>query len=146
MARKLRPGGPLHAAVAAATLASAVAIAVPSARADGTATPIKHVIIIIGENRTFDHVFATYAPQPGETVNNLLSQGIVNADGTPGTNSPARRKAQRRSPDTYNSAPPVKTPYAAAAAGDDRRRPFRAVATPSRRPSPASPPSGPRRP
>ena len=23
-----------------------------------TATPIKHVIVIIGENRTFDHVFA----------------------------------------------------------------------------------------
>ena len=27
-----------------------------------TLTPIKHVIIIIGENRTFDHVFATYTP------------------------------------------------------------------------------------
>ncbi len=27
-----------------------------------TATPIKHVIIIIGENRSFDHVFATYVP------------------------------------------------------------------------------------
>lgn len=25
-----------------------------------TATPIKHVIVIIGENRTFDHVYATY--------------------------------------------------------------------------------------
>lgn len=25
-----------------------------------TVTPIKHVIVIIGENRTFDHVFATY--------------------------------------------------------------------------------------
>ena len=24
-----------------------------------TATPIKHVIVIIGENRSFDHVFAT---------------------------------------------------------------------------------------
>ena len=28
----------------------------------GTRTPIKHVIIIIGENRTFDHIFATYTP------------------------------------------------------------------------------------
>ena len=27
-----------------------------------TTTPIKHVIVIIGENRTFDHVFATYVP------------------------------------------------------------------------------------
>ena len=32
-----------------------------------TRTPIKHVIVIIGENRTFDHVFATYKPKRGET-------------------------------------------------------------------------------
>lgn len=51
-----------------------------------TASPIKHVIVIIGENRTFDHVFATYKPKAGETVDNLLSKGIVNADGTPGRN------------------------------------------------------------
>jgi phospholipase C len=25
-----------------------------------TRTPIKHVIVIVGENRTFDHIFATY--------------------------------------------------------------------------------------
>lgn len=51
-----------------------------------TATPIKHLIVIIGENRTFDHVFATYQPRHGEQVSNLLSKGIVNADGTPGPN------------------------------------------------------------
>src|SRR5579862_8261977 len=51
-----------------------------------TATPIKHVIIIIGENRTFDHIFATYQPKPGETVNNLLSEGIITAKGAPGVN------------------------------------------------------------
>jgi len=51
-----------------------------------TVTPIKHVIVIVGENRSFDHLFATYAPKSGETVNNLLSEGIVNADGTPGMN------------------------------------------------------------
>ena len=51
-----------------------------------TTTPIKHVIVIIGENRTFDHVFATYQPVKGQTVKNLLSEGIVNADGTPGPN------------------------------------------------------------
>jgi len=52
-----------------------------------TATPIKHVIIIIGENRSFDHLFATYKPKnKGEKVMNLLSKGIVNADGTPGPN------------------------------------------------------------
>src|SRR5882724_4201874 len=51
-----------------------------------TRTPIKHVIVLIGENRTFDHVFATYKPKKGEFVNNLLSKGIVNEDGTPGPN------------------------------------------------------------
>ena len=55
--------------------------------ADGkTTSPIKHVIVIIGENRTFDHVFATYQPKKGQTVANLLSKGIINADGTPGPN------------------------------------------------------------
>ena len=38
-----------------------------------TATPIKHVIVIVGENRSFDHVFATYVPKKGEQVWNLLS-------------------------------------------------------------------------
>jgi phospholipase C len=55
-------------------------------RDNETATPIKHVIVIIGENRSFDHVFATYVPKKGEKVWNLLSEGIVNADGTPGPN------------------------------------------------------------
>src|SRR5271165_3168265 len=50
-----------------------------------TATPIKHVIIIVGENRSFDHLFATYKPKSrDEKVSNLLSEGIVNADGSPG--------------------------------------------------------------
>jgi phospholipase C len=52
-----------------------------------TATPIKHVIIIVGENRSFDHLFATYVPKgKSEKVLNLLSEGIINADGTPGPN------------------------------------------------------------
>src|SRR5262249_46325404 len=68
-----------------------ILIAVParsqSAPGDAdTATPIKHVIVIIGENRTFDNIFATYVPQDG-TVSNLLSKGIVRADGSPGPNA-----------------------------------------------------------
>jgi phospholipase C len=52
-----------------------------------TASPIKHVIIIVGENRSFDHLFATYVPKDKrERVLNLLSEGIINADGTPGPN------------------------------------------------------------
>lgn len=52
-----------------------------------TASPIKHVIIIVGENRSFDHLFATYEPKNrDEKVLNLLSERIINADGTPGPN------------------------------------------------------------
>src|SRR3984893_15468659 len=58
-----------------------------SADAIKTATPIKHVIIIVGENRSFDHLYATYVPKcKSEKVLNLLSEGIINADGTPGPN------------------------------------------------------------
>jgi phospholipase C len=58
-----------------------------SADAIKTATPIKHVIIIVGENRSFDHLFATYVPKrKSEKVLNLLSEGIINADGSPGPN------------------------------------------------------------
>jgi phospholipase C len=49
-----------------------------------TRTPIKHVIVIVGENRTFDHIFATYKPKEDEHVDNLLSKHIINEDGTPG--------------------------------------------------------------
>src|SRR6202790_5636745 len=52
-----------------------------------TVTPIKHVIIIVGENRSFDHLFATYVPRSKEDrVRNLLSEKIINSDGTPGPN------------------------------------------------------------
>jgi phospholipase C len=68
-----------------------------------TASPIKHVIVIIGENRSFDHVFATYLPKNGNHVWNLLSEGIVNADGTPGPNfSKAQQQAATdEAPDGY---------------------------------------------
>jgi phospholipase C len=49
-------------------------------------TPIRHVIIIVGENRTFDHLFATYKRHPGESVNNLLSEEIIKEDGSPSPN------------------------------------------------------------
>jgi phospholipase C len=49
-------------------------------RSSEAATPIKHVIVIIGENRSFDHVFATYVPRPGQRVHNLLSEGIIQLD------------------------------------------------------------------
>jgi phospholipase C len=71
-------------------LAPAFAGGAPSPADPYTHSPIKHVIVIIGENRSFDHVFATYVPKPGQTVNNLLSQGIIaldaNKNAIPGPN------------------------------------------------------------
>jgi phospholipase C len=58
----------------------------PARRFGHTATPIKHVIVIIGENHTFDNLFATYTPPPGKHVKNLLSERIVTASGAPGAN------------------------------------------------------------
>lgn len=73
-----------------------------------TETPIKHVIVIIGENRSFDHVFATYQPKHGETVWNLLSEGIVTSNGTPGKNfnKALQNAALDEQPDTFLLDPP----------------------------------------
>jgi phospholipase C len=53
---------------------------------NNTTSPIKHVIVIVGENRTFDHLFATYVPKQGQTVSNLLSKGIIDISGKPAAN------------------------------------------------------------
>lgn len=76
--------------VLAAGLLPSVTFAVPEAshlapRTVSTKTPIKHVIVVVGENVTFDTLYGTYLPRKGQKVNNLLSQRIVTADGHPGT-------------------------------------------------------------
>jgi phospholipase C len=80
-----------------------------------TRTPIQHVIVIVGENRTFDHIFATYEPKKGESINNLLSEHIVNADGTPGSNFSFANQYAADATDsaTYQLAPKKKTLYSA---------------------------------
>jgi phospholipase C len=57
----------------------------------GTATPIKHVIILIGENRTFDNIYGMYRPRHGQSVSNLLSKGIVNGSGMTVLNTKAQQ-------------------------------------------------------
>ncbi|MFK2878265.1 alkaline phosphatase family protein [Rhodanobacter hydrolyticus] len=73
--------GAPSAAVPARAAASALALA-----QGATTTPIQHVIVVIGENQTFDGLFGGYVPAPGQSVKNLLSEGIIKADGTPGPN------------------------------------------------------------
>jgi phospholipase C len=84
------------------------------ADAGKTASPIKHVIILIGENRGLDHTFGVYRPKgSGQTISNLLSKGIVNEDGTPGPNfALAQQFSAAAQPVYYIGAPNVaKFPY-----------------------------------
>ena len=63
-----------------------------------TATPIKHVIVLIGENWTFDSIYATYQPKHKQSVDNLLSRGIVTASGAPGPNFAESQQFQINQP------------------------------------------------
>ncbi len=71
--RRLSNSGRLLAGVSA--LALSFAPFTPVLAANAPRTPIQHVIVIIGENHSFDQVFATYTPATaGQTVSNLLDQ------------------------------------------------------------------------
>ena len=94
---------------------SALAVASRSGRHDrDTRTPIKHVLVIVGENRSFDHVFATYEPKGHQRIDNLLSKGIVNADGTPGPNfaRAVQKSAVDSTPSSFEMSPGRQAPYA----------------------------------
>jgi phospholipase C len=79
-----------------------------------TKTPIKHVIVLIGENRGLDHTFGVYKPKAaGQTISNLLSKGIVKEDGSPGPNYKlAQQYSVASQKQWYFGAPNnAKTPY-----------------------------------
>jgi len=99
LSSRVRRRGRRAAVVSAVVLAGAAA-AMPARSADPdaatdqlpTATPIKHVIVVIGENRTFDHIYGTYVPKSGDSILNLLSERIVREDGSPGSNFAAAKQ------------------------------------------------------
>ena len=79
-----------------------------------TESPIKHVIILIGENRGTDHTFGVYKPKgKKQTISNILSKGIVNEDGSPGANFKlAQQFSVKPQPSYYVGAPKnAKTVY-----------------------------------
>ncbi len=86
-----------------ATSALCTLTSVAPAFAKSPTTPIQHVIIIIGENHTFDNLFGTYKPKAGQTIDNLLSKGIVNADGTPGPHFDKAKQLIGRDLNRYNA-------------------------------------------
>src|ERR1700678_3101382 len=75
------------------------------------ASPIQHVIVIIGENRSFDHVYATYVPAAGQTVSNLLSKGIVTKSGGRGPNYALAAQNSALDLTTYEISPSGKQVY-----------------------------------
>jgi phospholipase C len=90
-------------------------------------TPIEHVIVLVGENRTFDNLFATWQPRSGASVWNLLSRGIVQADGSPGPRFSAAAQKLAKTEGAYaarldpvGSYDHLPQPYAAGAFGQRR--------------------------
>ncbi len=79
---------------------------------NSTATPIKHVIVIIGENHTFDNIFGTFQPRHGQSVNNLLSQGMVTCSGNLGQDAGLAAQQQATDTTTFSLAPQKTGPYA----------------------------------
>ena len=77
-------------------------------------SPIRHLIVIVGENHSFDNLFGAYRPDPksGQSVTNLLSQGIINSDGTPGPHFSKAQQWQAIVEDKYSIAPSRTAPYA----------------------------------
>ena len=96
---------------------TALAATAPTAAAAGadnsgaTTTPIKHVIVIIGENHTFDNVFATYKPPAGQHIWNLRSEGIVKANGAPGPNFGQATQLTASNTKTYSLTPKITGTY-----------------------------------
>ncbi|HLH81983.1 MAG TPA: alkaline phosphatase family protein [Trebonia sp.] len=93
---------------------AAAAAPVPGAgpRASGTtATPIKHVIVIIGENHSFDNLFATYQPPGHQRIWNLLSEGIVTKNGTPGPDYAKAAQLTASDTGTYSVTPKITGAY-----------------------------------
>jgi phospholipase C len=90
--------------------ASSVAAAVGGSHHSGTATPIKHLVIIFQENVSFDHYFGTYpkasntsgqpfhASRHTPTVNNLADTPGAGGTGTLLTNNPNGVNPRRLDP------------------------------------------------
>ncbi len=101
----------------ATVLTTAAATASPRTADSGTmtsiqtTTPIKHVVVIIGENHSFDNVFATYQPPGHQHIRNLLSEGIVTRSGEPGSNFAKASQETASNTSTYTLTPKVTGTY-----------------------------------
>ncbi len=108
--RVLLPGLP---SVALAMLTACICSSAVLA-SDPVRSPIRHVIVVGGENHSFDNLFGAYRPDPssGQSVMNLLSEGIINPDGTPGPHFSKAEQWQAIVEDKFSIAPARTAPYA----------------------------------
>ena len=87
-------------------------VVVPPSAPRTTVTPIEHLIVVVGENLSFDNLFATYEPAAGQSVGNLLSRGIVNKDGGPGPHFAEATQREASVRDRYLVTPPTGAAFA----------------------------------
>src|ERR1700682_3726885 len=96
---------PIAVGIASALLIGATAGAQVVDRSNVTTTPIKHVIIVVGENHTFANLLGTYKPKQGQHVANLLSKASVQANGTPGRHCDPALQLIGTDTDKYHASP-----------------------------------------
>jgi acid phosphatase len=114
MTRKLiHPAVVTGAAVAVTVMMTAAAAGSPprASLAPATTTPIKHVVVIIGENHSFDNLFATYQPPHRQKIWNLLSEGIITKTGAPGPNFAKAAQLTASDTKTYSLTPKITGAY-----------------------------------
>jgi phospholipase C len=94
-------------------LSAAVLVASADAQTSHTpSTPIQHLIVIVGENHSYDNLFGAYQPSSGQKTQNLLYEGIIGADGSPGPNWAKAQQWQAQDTENYSITPQRRQPYA----------------------------------
>jgi len=83
-------------------IAGSASSADPGAATDRamTASPIKHVIVVIGENQSFDHLYGTHVPPSGDSIS---------PDGAPGPHFGKAQHSRRRAKPAISSLSPLRT-------------------------------------
>ena len=112
---------------AVTTAAAIVMLPLHAGAAPKATTPIEHVIVVVGENRSFDNLYGVYKTPHGQSIKNLLSEGIVREDGTPGPNYHLSAQKTADMSKGYSPTPPItgsyrtlSQPYASGAIGQQQ--------------------------
>jgi len=99
-----------------AAFAAALLVGVSPGAALAQHSPIQHVIVVVGENHTFDNVFGGYLPRSGQTISNLRMLDIIDDNGKPGRNFSLAQQRMAKATivngkPVYSINPPRNGPY-----------------------------------